>query len=251
MKIFKKIIELEESGQTAVLATVVETTGSTPRAAGARMLILDDGSTFGTVGGGAIEKAVIDNASELIKEGGNKLIRETLKDMGMYCGGGMTVYLETLNPPERLFIFGGGHIGQILSTFAGNLGFHVTVIDNRQEVASSQNLPHADEIICQEYAAALDQVTLLPSSYIVILTHKHTHDYEVLEHCIEQPHRYLGMIGSKRKVATCLKQLEEKGISKELIESIHSPIGLKIGGQTPAEIAVSIAAELIATRHQK
>ena len=250
MRIFKKIIELEETGKTAVLATVVETTGSTPREAGARMLILDDGSTFGTVGGGAIEKAVVDEAGKLLKTGGNTLFRETLKDMGMYCGGGMTVYLETLNPPERLVIFGGGHIGQILSKFAKSLGFHVTVIDNREEIANRQNLPDADDIICLDYAAALEQVTLLQSSYIVILTHKHTHDYEVLESCIERPHRYLGMIGSKSKVATCLCQLEEKGISKELITSIHSPIGLKIGGQTPAEIAISIAAELISVRHQ-
>lgn len=250
MNIFKKITELDANGETCVLATVVETSGSTPREAGARMLILADHSTFGTVGGGAIEKSVVDEAKKLLKTGGTKLIRQTLKDMGMYCGGGMTVYLETLNPPERLYIFGGGHIGQILTQYAKPLGFHVTVIDNREEVANKRHLPDADEVICEEYGKALAQIEFTSHSYIVILTHKHTHDYEVLEHCIEQPHRYLGMIGSKRKVATCLGQLRNKGVDEEIIETIHSPIGLSIGGQTPAEIAVSIAAELVSVRHQ-
>lgn len=248
MEIFKKITELEAEGRTLVLATVVETTGSTPREAGARMLVLDDGSLFGTVGGGAIEKTVVDEARTLLTTGGHKLIRQTLKDMGMYCGGGMTVYLETLNPPSRLCIFGGGHIGRDLANISKSIGFHVTVIDNREEVANPDHHPDADVIICKDYTAALEGLNFSENTYIVILTHKHVHDYEVLEYCIEKPHRYLGMIGSKRKVATCLAQLREKGITEDVINTIHSPIGLKIGGNTPAEIAVSIAAELISVR---
>jgi xanthine dehydrogenase accessory factor len=213
------------------------------------MLIRADGAIEGTIGGGAIEKKIIDEALTLINAAAPKLVKYELKDIGMSCGGGMSVFLEPLLPAPQLIIFGAGHIGSALSHIGTLLDFRVTVVDNRPEFASRELLTSADTVIAENYQQAIDALIITDNTYMVILTHKHAHDYEVLEQLIHKQFRYLGMIGSKTKVATVLQQLRAKGVSEDIIKKIHSPIGISIGAHTPAEIAISIAAEIVAVRN--
>ncbi len=250
MDIFEEIIEQQRTGNPMVIATVIETTGSTPRGAGAKMLVRHDGTIVGTIGGGIIEKTVIDEAKKLMGTSSTKMFSHNLKDIGMICGGDMSVLLEALNPAPSLIVFGAGHIGKVLSQIAKLLGFRITVVDNRPDFANAKNLPWANEIVTSKYTDALDNLNFDDNTYVVILTHKHAYDYVVLEACVQKKHHYLGMIGSRKKVVDSLDKLREKGIDKELIESIHTPIGMSLGGKTPAEIAVSIAAELVSVRNQ-
>jgi xanthine dehydrogenase accessory factor len=248
MDIFEEIVQARKSNQPVVLATVIESSGSAPREEGARMLVRPDGSIAGTIGGGAVEKKIIEEALQLMKGGQAKLLDYTLKDIGMECGGGMKVFVEPLVPAPQLLIFGAGHIGACLAQIGKMLEFSVTVIDNRPEFANAERLPWADTIIADEYAAAAEKAVFNDRAYVVILTHKHAHDYEVLELCLKKTWRYLGMIGSRAKVAKVFDQLRAKGVSDELIQKIHSPVGIKIGANTPAEIAISILAEIIQAR---
>jgi xanthine dehydrogenase accessory factor len=246
--IFEEIVAARKANIPVVLATVIESLGSAPREEGARMLIRKDGATVGTIGGGAIEKKIVDEALTLMSATSPKLVKYELKDIGMVCGGGMSIFLEPLLPAPQLVIFGAGHIGSALSQIGKLLDFNVTVIDNRLEFASRDRLPWADTIVAENYQQAIDALSLTDNAYLVILTHKHVHDFEVLEQLIHKSFRYLGMVGSKTKVAKAFQQLRDKGVGEGIIKKIHSPIGISIGANTPAEIAISIAAEMVAVR---
>jgi xanthine dehydrogenase accessory factor len=230
------------------MATVIESLGSAPREEGARMLVKKDGATIGTIGGGAIEKKVAEEALQLMSGGAPRIFRCELKDIGMSCGGGMSVFLEPLLPAARLIIFGAGHIGSALSQIGRMLDFTVTVVDNRPEFASPERLPWADTVIAEDYQKALEKLSTSDNTYMIIVTHKHAHDFEILEQLIHKPFCYLGMIGSRSKVAKAFQQLRDKGVSEETIKKIYSPVGISIGANSPAEIAISIAAELVAVR---
>ena len=248
MEIFEQIPALKEKGTPAVLATVVEVSGSGPGRPCAKMLVKGDGSILGTIGGGAIEKKIIEEALLLMHSGEPKLVHYNLEDIGMACGGAMSVFLEPLKHAPDLIVFGAGHIGSALSRIGKMLDFTVTVIDNRAEFANKEKLAWADKVIAAEYKIALENIVFSDNTFVVILTHRHVHDYEILEHCVMQSFKYLGMIGSRNKVSKCFQQLREKGIDDEILNRIHAPIGIRIGGNTPSEIAVSIAAELVAVR---
>jgi xanthine dehydrogenase accessory factor len=248
MDIFEEIVAAKKAGTPVVLATVIESLGSAPREEGARMLVRPDGSTAGTIGGGAIEKKIVDEALQLMSAAAPKFVRYELKDIGMSCGGGMSVFLEPLLPAAQLIIFGAGHIGSALSQIGKMLDFNVTVVDNRSEFANRERLPWADVIIAEDYQKVLDGFVSSDNTYMIIVTHKHAHDFEILEQLIHKPFRYLGMIGSRSKVAKAFQQLRDKGISEDTIKKIYSPVGISIGASTPAEIAISIAAELVAVR---
>ncbi|MBD3375691.1 xanthine dehydrogenase [candidate division KSB1 bacterium] len=248
--IFQAALECKQANIPAALATVVAVKGSSPRDNGAKMLIYSDGRSLGTVGGGSIEKMVEDKAQEIIQSGKSGLFDFELADLNMACGGHMSVFIEALLPLEHLVIFGAGHIGKALTEFVTPLGFRSTVVDNRPDFAHAGRLPLADEIIAKPYADAFKEVNL-ENAYIVIVTHRHLHDQEVLEHCVQASYRYLGMIGSKTKVAKSFQELRDKGVSDSVIESIHSPIGLDIGAETPEEIALAIAAEMVDVRAKK
>jgi xanthine dehydrogenase accessory factor len=249
MDIFEEIIAAKKANTPVVLATVVESLGSAPREEGARMLVKRDGSTVGTIGGGAVEKKVLDEALAMMGAAAPKLVKYELKDIGMSCGGGMSVFLEPLLPAPQLIIFGAGHIGSALSQIGKMLDFNVTVIDNRPDFANAKRLPWADTVLAEDYAKVLGDLSYSDGTYMIIVTHKHAHDFEILEQLINKPFRYLGMIGSRTKVATVFQQLRDRGIAEEVIKKIHSPIGISIGANTPAEIAISIAAELVAVRN--
>ena len=252
MDIYEKIVRVRQEGRSAVLATVVKAAGSAPQTTGAKMLIYADGSSEGTVGGGAVEKAVLDEAKSVLAAGQAKLLSYDLgQDLAMQCGGRMTIFLEPMVPPTPLYIFGAGHIGAALAVLAKMLDFQVTVIDNRPEYASEERIPQADRIIAADYQTALQKLDFNEQTFVVIVTYRHLHDQEILEYCIRQPFKYLGMIGSKSKVAKAFKMLREKQVPEERIKRIHAPIGVDIGAETPAEIAVAIAAEMIALKRGK
>ena len=248
MDIFEEIVTIKNAGTPAVLATVIESLGSAPGKPCARMLIKADGSIVGTIGGGAIEKKITDEAIALMRSSESKLLRYNLEELGMSCGGAMSVFLEPLKTAPDLIIFGAGHIGNALSKIGKMLVFTTIVVDNRPEFANKERLPWADKVIADDYHKALQELIFSDTTYLVILTHRHAHDFEILDHCTKQNFRYLGMIGSRKKVAKAFQQLREKGIDEEILKRIHAPIGIEIGADTPEEIAVAIAAELVAVR---
>jgi xanthine dehydrogenase accessory factor len=248
MDIFEEITLVKKSGIRAVLSTVIESMGSAPGKPGARMIVKADGSTVGTIGGGAVEKKITEEALGTIQREETKVIHYKLEDLGMACGGGMSIFLEPLISAPDLIIFGAGHIGSALSRIGSLLGFTTTVVDSREEFANSERLPWADRVVAGGYQKALEQLSFTDSSYLVILTHRHANDFEILEYCVKKPFYYLGMIGSRKKVATAFEKLREKGIGEESINRIHAPIGIAIGAETPEEIAVAIAAQLITVR---
>lgn len=248
MDIFKEIVALKSARIPVVLATVVEVSGSAPGRPAARMLVKGDGSTLGTIGGGAIEKRITEEALTMMQGRETRLITYELEELGMVCGGGMRVFLESLTGADPLIIFGAGHIGSALSRITTMLGFATTVVDNRPAFASEEQLPWADRVIAEEYHHALKNLSYSETTSLVILTHRHAHDFEILEYCLKQPFSYLGMIGSRKKVATAFEQLRERGVEEETIKRIHAPIGIDIGAESPEEIAVAIAAQLVAVR---
>ena len=248
MDIFEEIAVIKNAGTPAVLATVIESLGSSPGKPGARMLVKADSSIAGTIGGGAIEKIIIDEAMNLMNGTESKFLHYKLEQLGMSCGGDMSVFLEPLERAPELIIFGAGHIGTALSKIAKMLGFTTTVVDNRPEFANKERLPLADRVIADDYKKALQDLSFSDTTYIVILTHRHTHDFEILDYCAKQTFYYLGMIGSRKKVAKAFTQLKDKGTDGKTLERIHAPIGIEIGAEKPEEIAVSIAAELVAIR---
>lgn len=248
MDIFKKIIAAKNAGIPAVLATVVEVSGSAPGSACNKMLIMADKSIAGTIGGGAIEKKIIDEAITLLHAAEPKLLHYELESLGMACGGAMTVFLEPLKHAPELIIFGAGHIGSALSKIGKLLDFTVTVVDNRPEFADKEKLPRADRVIAQDYPEALQTLNFSDNTCLVIVTHRHTHDFEILAHCVGQPFRYLGMIGSRNKVGSAFQQLRDIGVDEKIIEKIHAPVGINIGARSPAEIAIAIAAEIVAEK---
>lgn len=315
----KRIISALESGERAVLCTILASSGSAPRGAGARMAVFEDGSTVGTVGGGKVELLAAQEAFAVLH--GEKtrvrafcLAPNQVASIGMICGGNVTIYYQLLTPQElpklhkmydalhtdanswlylkiadgaveefeildeaaakkepdlfnaravlrkgepliyaeplmragRVYVFGGGHVGQALVPVLANVGFRVTLYDNRPELANREHFPCAEEVICGEY----EKITVTPTEndYVVIMTPGHQGDFALLAQVLRGKTRYVGCIGSRHKIARTQQLLREAGISEEAIASVHSPIGLPILAETPAEIAISIAAEMIQCR---
>lgn len=248
--IYSKIDELRNLGKNAALCIVVATSGSTPRKIGAKMIVLEDKTIYGTIGGGSIEKDVIDYVVEIIKEG-MPVIKsyELEEDLKMKCGGSMKVYIEPLNVLKKLYIFGAGHIGKAIVKFAKELEFNITVFDSREGIFNSNEFEGC-KCVCNDYFKAIDKTVFDENTFIVIVTPKHEYDEGILKRVAVKPHAYVGMIGSKRKVDIVMKKLiEEKILSQTEIEKIDMPIGIPFAAETPQEIAVSIIAKLIDVRN--
>ena len=248
--IYSKIEDLRSVGKKAALCIVISTSGSTPRKIGAKMLVFEDATIFETIGGGSIEKDVIDHAVEVIKDGIPLIKKYKLEeDLKMKCGGSMDVYIEPLNIFKKLFIFGAGHIGKAVAKFARELEFDVTLFDSREGIFNSNEFD-GYKCICNEYRKAIDDAAFDKDTFVVIVTPKHEFDETVLKKVVLKHHAYVGMIGSTRKVGIIKKNLlDEKIISQEEIEKINSPIGIPFNAETPNEIAVSIVAKLIDVRN--
>ena len=320
-RLLKKVIDALTQKESVVLCTILASSGSSPRGAGARMAVFADGSTVGTVGGGEVERLATLEAREVLEKGNTRvrafcLALDQVASIGMNCGGKVTIYYqlltendltklqrmyaaqdedantwlylkiregsvetfeiideaEALTKPDlfqsravlrqdepviytepltragRVYLFGGGHVGQALVPVLANLGFRVTVYDNRRELADRSHFPEAAQVIYGPYENILPLVQLKEHDYVVIMTPAHQGDYAILEQVLRFKISYVGCIGSRHKIARTQALLREAGISEEAIASVHSPIGLPIGAETPAEIAISIAAQLIQHR---
>ena len=231
------------------LCTVVATKGSAPQTVGAMIAVPLDGDPVGTVGGGRVEWATIEEARRRLREGEDAgLLDFDLGELGMSCGGGMSVFVDTMVPRERMLIFGAGHVGQALAALAAALDFHVVVVDDRPEWAHRERFPDAGEIAQQPFGEFLAGYEPGGDDYAVIVTRGHEHDEEVLRALVGRPLRYLGMMGSSRKVAGAKKRLRADGVTDEALARVDAPIGLPIGAVTPAELAVSILGRIVATR---
>jgi len=328
MEPFDKIIEYLREGRGGTLATIISRVGAAPRDAGAKIFIGDDGSIYGTIGGGCVEAEVWQHARSVIRNQEAKRLRyamsgKTVEDEGMICGGTVDLFLEpvtqkyrdvyetifechlkggravvfttidgspfrkllilengttfgdlaisdtlkfqdvlcnsspriqdgllieTVLPPAHVYIYGGGHISQHISRMAKAVDFHVTVIDDRKFFANRERFPEADEIVVEDFKDVFKKARPLSNDYAVIVTRGHKHDAVVLEEVLKKPPRYTGMIGSRRKVKILFDDLREKGFDDDLLGTVHAPIGIDIGAETPQEIAVSIIAELIKIR---
>ena len=323
-KITNAILDHIHKGESCVLCTILASSGSAPRGAGARMAVFADGSTLGTVGGGRVEYLAAQEALEVIR-GRKPQIRSfdlapaQVASIGMVCGGQVSIYFqlltqealpvlremeraltvdenswlrlqirdgqveefavvlqeegaleprrycskavlekgetlryfEPLRRAGRVYVFGGGHVGQALVPVLASVDFPVTVYDKRKEIADKEHFPQAEQVIYGEYEDIFAHLTLKPEDYVVIMTPGHESDYALLEQVLRYETAYVGCIGSRHKIARTQALLREAGISEERIQSVHSPIGLPIGAQTPAEIAVCIAAEMILCRSQR
>jgi xanthine dehydrogenase accessory factor len=236
-------------GQSVALATLVRVEGSTPRELGSKMLVYADGRIAGTIGGGAMEAAVIEAAAQAIAQGAPRLLRYELRDPGegdlAICGGEAEVFVDVIAPRPTLLVVGAGHVAMPVAELGDRCGFRVVVLDDRPEMVSEARFPHAAERISGEIVPRLNELDLTPQWYVVIVTRGHAHDQEALRAVVGSQAAYVGMIGSRRKVRTTYDRLMAEGVPASLLERVHSPIGLDIGAQTPAEIAVSILAEII------
>ena len=247
--IFFKLTECEESGVDVAICIIVSTSGSTPRKVGAKMLVYGDGSTFNTIGGGALEMCVIKDALAIIEKGKSQLFTHALvQDHGMCCGGTIDIFIDPLVKKKKLYIFGAGHIGKALAHFAAALEFDVTVIDERKEAFKSWGAKDIG-VLNSKHRSAIKKLGFDKNTFITVVTHKHAYDREIVALCADQPHTYLGMIGSDRKVAMAKKVFAAAGNpSKKKLAHIDWPMGLNIKVETPDEIAVAILAKLIDTR---
>jgi xanthine dehydrogenase accessory factor len=241
-------------GETVALVTIVRAQGSTPQRVGSKMLVYADGRTVGTIGGGCYENDAFGKARQAILTGTPSLVRYELSDdfaeeNGLICGGQMEVYIEPLTAAPRLYVIGAGHIGWHLAKLAQEAGFRIHVVDDREKFANAERFPGAAEIVVDDIETWLGSAELPPEAYVAIVTRGHQHDLSALRALIDRPLRYLGMIGSRAKVTRVYEALTAEGTSAEALKTVHAPIGLDLGAVTPAEIAVSILAEMIAVRH--
>lgn len=244
----RALVELLESGHRGALATVVRTIGSTPQQEGARLLLRPDGGRVGTVGGGAIEQAVLEEMRHCIVDGRPRLFsRELDRELGMCCGGRMEVFVEPIEGVQRLIVLGAGHVARATVALARELGFSAVVVDDRKELNTADRFPGC-ELVLVEPSQSAELVAPTNRDWVLIVTHDHRLDEEAFDVFARLPHRYLGMIGSRRKILLGLSRIQERRALPAL-ENLYAPVGLDLGAVTPEEIAVSIVAELVALRH--
>lgn len=253
-EVFAAATEALARGETVALVTIVRAQGSTPQRVGAKMLVYADGRTVGTIGGGCYEHDAFWKAREAIASGSSSVVRYELSDdfaeeNGLICGGQMEVYIEPLAAAAQLYIIGAGHVGWHLARLAQETGFRIHIVDDREKFANAERFPGAAEIVVGDIPAWLAGVQIPAHAYVAIITRGHQHDLSALRALATRPLRYLGMIGSKAKVARVYDALIAEGVPADALTRVHAPIGLDIGAVTPAEIAVSILAELVAVRH--
>ena len=250
--IYQALAELEQNHQAASLCTIVRCQGSTPRGIGSKMLVYPDGSIVGTVGGGEVESRVIGEALDSLKDGSARILPYAMVDPQRgdpgVCGGQLEVFVEPLIPPSKIIVIGAGHVGKAVAHLAHWLGFQVIVSDDRPEFSSPEAVPWADEYYPVPMAELPHQLEITPWTYLVLTTRGANVDVEGLPFLLDTPAAYIGVIGSRRRWETARKGLLAKGVNEDLLDRVHSPIGLELNAQTPEEIAVSIMAEILMLR---
>lgn len=293
-QLFRSLARQVEQGRRVAFCTVVGSYGSTPQAAGASMLLHENMTSEGTLGGGCVEAEVRKRAFEILQRGESALLSFQLDhdygwDDGLICGGTMKVavatidgadkvrpYLEAaaqlecgqnaclpikvvndrapewynlhIEPPAKLVIAGAGHVGAELAKMAVNLDFETTVVDDRGDMMGPNRLPAPIRAVVGDIELTLRQTPIDANTFVVIVTRGHANDEKALNAVIQSPARYIGMIGSRRKVKLIFDDLVALGVDRSLLDKVHAPIGLSIGSVTVPEIAVSILAELIQIR---
>ena len=271
--VYENIVDAQKQNINVALCTILTTKGSTPRKVGAKMLVYEDGSICNTIGGGDLEKKVIENALSVLKKREAKVFKhDLLNQHDMCCGGTVEIFIEPILKKNKLYIFGAGHTGQALAKYATSFDFEVFLIDDRKEYLRNthpQPLPEGGEhtkIVLPNWEETVGVVNkmnlphqqalpLLPFDeqvFICIMTYSHPMDREILAFCIKKPFAYLGMIGSHRKVEMTKKMFVDAGVgTKEDLDKIDMPMGIDILAEGPDEIAISILAKLIEMKNVK
>lgn len=245
MEVLEAALHAAKAGLRCALVTVIESRGSAPRHAGARMLVRGDGTTAGTIGGGAVEQAAIARALEALEAGLPARHRWNLgPDLGMVCGGIMEVFIEPLLQRPTFYLFGAGHVAVPTAAILKTLGFQVVVVDERPTLATEDRFPGC-QVVVQEPVSFAESLATTSSTWILIISHSHLLDERVLGHLAPREWAWLGLIGSRTKVRRFVQHLAEQGVPQSALDRLSTPVGLDLGAETPEEIAVSIAAEVV------
>ncbi|PYV12744.1 MAG: xanthine dehydrogenase [Acidobacteria bacterium] len=251
--LYQEIVDLRRSGRRGALATIVARRGSTPRRDAAKMLVFEDGSQLGSIGGGCVEAEVCREAAAVMRlERPNLLsfdLTETdAEESGLLCGGIMEVYVEPILPDPGLVIFGAGHVGRSIAAVASGIGFKVAVADDRVKYCNREHLPQAETLYVGPWEELFGRIPVNDSTYLLIATRGHNYDLACLRFALSSPARYIGLLGSRRKTRLLYETLEAEGTDPVQFKRVFAPVGLEIGAETPEEIAISVAAELVAVR---
>jgi xanthine dehydrogenase accessory factor len=252
MSIFQALAQLEQTHQPVALCTVVKTSGSTPRHSTSKMLVYPDGHILGTVGGGELENRVLKEALASLLDGKPRNLAYSMADPARgdpgLCGGQVEVFVEPILPSPLLVVVGGGHVGKAVAHLAKWLGFRVAVSDDRTDFCTPEANPDADEFYPVPLAQLPSNLLITPQTFLVLTTRGSSVDVAGLPALLETRAGYIGVIGSRKRWNTTLKELHQQGISENKLALVHSPIGLGIAAETPEQIAVSILAEILMLR---
>ena len=253
LEILNEAARLLERRTSLALCTVVEKKGSGPRDAGAKMIVSGEGKTYGTIGGGNVEHALIDECLKAIKERKSRKVTFNLSKSqkagtvgtGMICGGELTVLVDVIEPAPRLVLVGAGHVALPLAKLASIVGFRIVIVDDEHELAKKEQFPMAENIIAGDYAQVLETFEVSSKDFIVIAHGEPEHDYTALKSVIEKNTAYVGLLGSRTKAKILTERLRSEGVNEAHVKALHAPLGLDIGAETPEEIGISILAEII------
>jgi len=251
--LYEKMARLTREGETFVAATIVGTEGSTPRQVGARMLVVKGGETVDTIGGGPLERQIVSDAMACMADGTSRIAQYGLREegeraLGALCGGEATVFLEVHAPEHTLLIVGAGHVGQALARAAEPLGYRIVVLDPREDLLTRERFPAVHELVCGDAAQVAAVASVDASTHVVLVSHSHVQDKEALRAVVASEAASIGMMGSTRKVQRIFRELRDEGVPDAALARARAPIGLDIGAETPAELALSILAEIVADR---
>lgn len=256
LDIYEEIARLRNEGKRAALATIIQIRGSVPSFETAKILVREDGSTVGTVGGGCVENDVWKAARQVMFEEKPRRLLFDLTDSsnleaGLICGGKVEIFIEPILATPTAYIFGAGHISKYISKVATVAGFNTVIVDNRPQYANTERFPEAVQIYSDSFEEAFENIRPNEFSYLVIVTRGHLEDQTVLRWAVQTKARYIGMIGSKFKKKALFQNLTDEGIPQEQLSRVFSPMGVAINAILPEEIAVSIVAQMIAVRRSK
>jgi xanthine dehydrogenase accessory factor len=253
--VYREVEDALNRGEAVALVTILETKGSTPQKAGAKMVVSRDGRMRGTVGGGCVESEILWRARQAIDKRKCEILSYDYnadeEENGLICGGSVKVFIEPVIPAPRVYIVGAGHVAMPLSRIAKIAGFEVAVLDDRIKYANHDRFPEADLVEAGPITDIAEKFSYGDNAYVVIVTRGHALDEEALRTFIRFETAYLGLIGSVSKIETIFDRLEKDGVSREKLDEVRAPIGLDLGGGSPGEIAVSIVAEMLAVRYQR
>ncbi len=243
---FEKLAQLNADGIRAVVVTVIESTGSTPRNAGAKMVVCAD-AFYGTIGGGHLEMLAIEDARKVLSEEKSKKIRYPLgAKTGQCCGGAVELFFEPFSTGPELYLFGAGHVAQALARTLIGTPFRVHVIDPRPEWIGHSLLPaEVKRHDCRWDEFVSDAVWSSANTYVAVMTHEHAMDQDIIADVVKRSARYIGLIGSRSKWERFKQRYDVRGTESALFEKVHCPIGVPVGGKAPQEIAISVAAALL------